>query len=106
MPQQTHKPGIKLYICCESSYYYVCRLSIYIGNKNKLTEIVPDLVIDFNDKNHKIYIRNFYSSMNLFNILQQKNIFCSGTMRQNRIRPDDFTKIRVRLKKRVPCPTK
>ncbi|KAF7685137.1 PiggyBac transposable element-derived protein 4 [Cucumispora dikerogammari] len=98
MPNKPDKVGIKLYFLCDSSNAYVCSLEMFSGAKRRVVEVVKSLVSEYHNLNHKLYMDNFYTSLQLFDSLKEKGIYSSGTMRAFRGEPEIFRT----LKKTIP----
>jgi len=47
-------------------------------------KIVLNLMNEFAGKNHIVYMDNYFSSYNLYEILKQNNIYAVGTVNSNR----------------------
>lgn len=93
MPDKPHKYGYKFFILCGMSGY-AYNFEIYTGTENnpaekdlgassntvvRLTRIVPE------NKNHKLFFDNYYTSLRLMTYLKTKGILCLGTVRSDRI---------------------
>lgn len=93
MPKKPIKWGIKIFCLC-SSKGIIYDFETYqgkntiVGDANlgfcsdivvHLTRTIPD------NKNFKLYFDNYFTTINLINILQQKRIWATGTIRGNRI---------------------
>ena len=85
------KWGIKLWVLSESKTGYVYHFQVYKGKENGQAEkhlarrIVHDLVVDFNNTGHHVYMDNNYSDPHLFRELFQRGIYACGTIRSNRV---------------------
>ena len=85
------KWGIKLWVLSESKTGYVYHFQVYKGKENGQAEkhlaprIVRDLVVDFNNTGHHVYMDNNYSDPHLFRELFQRGIYACGTIRSNRV---------------------
>ena len=99
MPFKPDKVGMKLYICCDSKNAYVNSFSLHTGSKNTIKNIVTGLLLPFENKNHKVFMDNYYTSTKLFDELLKKQIQCCGTMRLFRGGPDEFVTLKKTLKK-------
>ena len=89
-----HKWGIKVWVRCRVSGI-LYDFDVYLGKLPdtdtckkygkvgavvlKLVEILPKNV------GHKVYMDNLFSSINLFNYLEQQDIWAVGTNRNNRL---------------------
>jgi len=98
LPDKPHKWGYKLFVLCDDDGFSY-KFEIFTGQENwekfrlpsepdlgassnvvvRLTRNVPQ------NKNHKLYCDNYYTSIPLFEFLYQKGILALGTVRCNRI---------------------
>ena len=83
--------GIKFYKLCESNSGYCYRFKIYTGqdalhggNEPVSESIVIQLAEPVLGKGYTMFLDNWYSSPNLYKILQAKNTNVVGTVRKNR----------------------
>ena len=62
--------GIKLWVLSDSKTGYVYRFQVYKGKENGQTEkhlarrVVRDLVVNFDNTGHHVYMDNYYSEPN------------------------------------------
>lgn len=111
LPNKPHKYGYKLFVLSGVSGF-TYNFEIYSGQENdpdKRKDNEPDLGASANvvvrlarvipeNKNHKVYHDNFYTSIPLMVFLKKKGILSLGTVRRNRITncklpsEDDFKK--------------
>lgn len=99
MPLKPIKYGMKLYALCESKSGYTCKLIIYNSKKTEsIIEMLKRLTSNCHGFNHHLYMDNFYSSAYLFTEMSKFNIYCCGTLRDNRGGPRDFKKTIYKLK--------
>ncbi|KAJ8912470.1 hypothetical protein NQ315_014570 [Exocentrus adspersus] len=89
IPQKTHKYGVKLFkLCCDNGYTWNIR--IYAGKEqNQSTTSVPsNVVVSLSEKlldsGRTIVADNYYSSLELANILLSRKTHYIGTLRSNR----------------------
>ncbi len=76
MPLKPIKYGMKLYAPCESNSGYAFSLILYSSNrKESNVEMINKLANSFLNKNHHIYMDNFYSSTKLFEDLKEIKTF-------------------------------
>lgn len=69
-----------------------------IGGKGHTTKVVLNLLEDFLDSGHSIYMDNFYNSLELANKLTARGTYCTGTLSsKRRYNPNDV--ITKKLKK-------
>ena len=93
--------GIQGVILAEVSSGYVYDWKLYEGKKyltqkkNLSFSIVTDLVTGLENKGHKLYADNYYTSIDLALALTEKQIGLTGTIRSNRRRlPENIMKIK------------
>lgn len=81
--------GIKLWVLCQADTGYVYRFQVYFGKQegnpetNLARRVVRDLTVTEHDRNHHLYMDNFYNDPYLFKELLGKNIFACGIVRPN-----------------------
>ena len=97
MPKKPKKFGIKLWVLCESISGYCLNLQIYKGKEGDNQEsdlpyrVVMDLMRVYLDRNHYLFVDNYYTFAKLFPNLEKQNTFACGTIRSNRGQlPDEF----------------
>ena len=86
-----HKYGIKFYVLTTSDGY-VLNFIIYTGKgtlngeneKGHAFSVVNQLMADYLDKGHELYVDNFYNSVALAEYLIKKNTYIIGTLKENR----------------------
>lgn len=83
------KRGFKIWMLCDETGYNLS-FQIYSGKQTDSVEVglgsrvVLDLCKDFVNKNHLLFVDNFFTSPLLFIKLKQQNIFACGTVNPNR----------------------
>lgn len=90
-PSKRARFGIKIYKLCESSSGYCMRFKIYVG-KDKVQgvdipaseSVVMEVAQPILNKGYTLYMDNWYSSPQLFSVLQNQNTNVVGTVRKNR----------------------
>lgn len=89
IPMKTHKYGIKLFKICDTSGY-TYGIIVYMGKGTGTNEgmslptsVVMDLMTDYFDKGHTLYLDNYYTSMDLATLLLQRSTHMVGTVRSN-----------------------
>ena len=112
-PAKPTKWGIKEYVLTDASLPYTFLIKLHDGMddddeeneknevvKGKIANLVLQLVQDFEGKNHKLVMDNYYNSPALFIALKARGIGAIGTLRHNRtglaqsdIKGDYFKKI-------------
>jgi len=97
MPKKPVKFGIKVWVICEADTGYCLKFQIYTGKLDEGQEhglayrVVFDLMEDYLDKNHHLFFDNFYSTVKLFQDLEDRATYSCGTIRSDRGRfPDSF----------------
>ena len=113
IPLKRSRFGIKVYQLCESEepQGYTYRFHVYTGKQDHnldITNVLPDpvkqmsmtvkeviyLCLPLLDKGHWIYMDNFYTGVELFSYLYQRNTLACGTLRANRA-PDQLRNTNV-----------
>ncbi|KAG0420176.1 PiggyBac transposable element-derived protein 4 [Dictyocoela roeselum] len=82
-PIKPDKWGMKFYILAESITGFVVNLRI-VGLKSTIEDTVIDLCKSLVYQNRKLFMDNYYNSVNLSNKLLEKKIYTAGTLRLNR----------------------
>jgi len=90
MQNKPIKHGFKIWMLCDQSGYNL-KFEIYTGKTdNNVIEtglgakVVLNLMNELVGKNHIVYMDNYFSSYNLYEILKQNNIYAVGTVNSNR----------------------
>ena len=91
-PNKPIRWGIKQYALCEARTGYALKLITYsgqntvplLGDGGVTSSVVQHLLKDYEDKGHIVYMDNYYSSPQLFNVLEEKSIGACGTVRESR----------------------
>nr|XP_023027317.1 piggyBac transposable element-derived protein 4-like [Leptinotarsa decemlineata] len=84
-----HKYGIKLYVLTEPCGV-ILKVLIYtramdnLGGKGHTTKVVLDLMRNYLDSGHSLYLDNFYNSFELANELTNRRTYCTGTLNAKR----------------------
>ena len=102
LPLKRARFGIKIYKLCESATGYTYRYYVYVGKDDSFTlpcapgvpvmpsdfgsteKIVWYLMMPLLDKGHRLYVDNFYTSVQLFHMLFLHKTPACGTIRSNR----------------------
>lgn len=102
IPSERSRFGIKLFEACDCETGYILNFIIYTGQRTELDENVSDLGIsgavvtsflkNYLDKNHILFVDNWYSSPLLFQFLHEKNTGACGTVKSNRKGMPEFRK--------------
>jgi len=114
-PSKTHKAHIKFFQVCEAASGYIYGFDIYTGetacvqsarcsidNASMTTKIVMGLLEEVRllDNNHHVYMDNYYTSVELFEELYNRNTLACGTFRQNRKLIPNCMKVKLKKKER------
>jgi len=98
MPMKPIKRGFKIWCASCACCGYLLAFQIYAGKESQQERglahrVVTDLVVThFANKNHIVYMDNFFSSLPLFDELLQHGIMACGTYRTNHAGlPHDLT---------------
>ena len=81
MPKKPKTFGVKLWAICETSSGYCLKFQIYKGKEKDTVEkglgkrVVLDLMQGYFQKQHHLYVDNFYTSPQLFNRLEGKQTY-------------------------------
>ena len=90
MPKKPKKFGIKIWACCDAETSYCTNFQIYTGATDRGPEhglshrVVHDFMEPFFNKNHNLFVDNFYTSLKLVKSLLEKDTYVCGTIRTNR----------------------
>ncbi|XP_044133452.1 piggyBac transposable element-derived protein 4-like [Bufo gargarizans] len=96
LPSKRARYGIKLYKLCESTTGYTSAFRVYQGRDSELNpqgcpaglgangKVVWELMGPLLQKGYKLFIDNYYTSIPLFQSLQEANTGACGTFRRNR----------------------
>lgn len=90
LPSKPCKWGIKAWAIADSESYYLLDFNVYTGkdaagdNAPLSTRVVTKLVEPFYKKKHHVYFDNFFTSIDLLEILLRKKTYACGTVRKNR----------------------
>ncbi|KAJ8931967.1 hypothetical protein NQ314_015076 [Rhamnusium bicolor] len=85
-----HKSDIKLYMVTEpngtisKSLVYTGALDVDIEWKGHTTQVVLDLLQNYLDSGHSVYLDNFYNSFELADKLTSRNTYYTGTLNSKR----------------------
>jgi hypothetical protein len=88
IPMKPHQFGYKIWGLSDAGYYI--RFSVYEGadsvtvQHSKTHDLILEFVKDLENKNHILYIDNFFTSPALANALASKGIAVCGAVRMNR----------------------
>lgn len=94
IPSKRSRFGIKIFVLCDCKTGLVLDFLIYTGKSTQYTntendanisaKVVSTLLQPYLDKNHILYVDNWYSSPQLFEKLHEKQTGACGTVRLNR----------------------
>lgn len=85
-----HRYGVKLYMLTEpggiilKTRIYTGAMDDNIGGKGHTTKVVLDLLQNYLDSGHSVYLDNFYNSFELSKSLTYRNTHCTGTLNVKR----------------------
>ncbi|KAG0433506.1 hypothetical protein DMUE_5409 [Dictyocoela muelleri] len=65
--------------------------------KSTLEETVMDLCRSLTEKNRKLFMDNYYNSINLSNKLYEKKIYTTVTLRLNRGGPENLSSLKKKV---------
>ncbi|KAB0804596.1 hypothetical protein PPYR_01566 [Photinus pyralis] len=89
LPKKPIKRGFKVW-CLADGSGYLSKFQIYTGKQDNNVEkalgprVVKDLCSGLENKGHRIYFDNYFSSVNLLHDLKDKKINACGTINKNR----------------------
>lgn len=90
LPKKTHKYGVKIFKICDTTGYTL-KMKVYMGTGTGsddglilASSVVIDLMTGYLDQGHVLYIDNFYTSVDLANMLLERNIHLFGYVVNNR----------------------
>ena len=86
-PAKPIKYGIKTYVLADSLTGYCYQFIIYEGVQRSIQDIVLILMEDLLEMNYKLYMDNFYNYVELCELLLEKKVYTTGTLRKNRGEP-------------------
>lgn len=81
--------GIKVWVLSEAATGYIYEFQVYLGKeaaaeKHLARRVVRDLTAALRGFNHHLYMDHFYTDPHLFTELIDANIYCCGTVKDNR----------------------
>jgi len=98
-----HKYGIKLYMLTEPNGIII-KFAVYtgasddLGGKGHAANVVLHLMDEKLNTGHSIFMDNFYNSYDLAQKLLEKNTYCTGTLRANRLNtPKDVVTAKLKV---------
>lgn len=106
MPKKPIKRGFKIWAITCAKSGFLLKFEVYTGKKENDPElglgenVVNFLIEPFANKNYCLFFDNFFSSINLFDKLFQKDTFACATIRYDRVEfPVDYLKSDKDLKR-------
>lgn len=95
IPSKRHRFGVKLFMMCDSKTKYCLDFIIYTGANTDLDDspnreigksgqIVTTLIKPFINKNHALFLDNWYNSPSLAAVLYRQKTYVCGTIKKNR----------------------
>jgi hypothetical protein len=87
IPSKPHKWGYKIY--CLSSEDYLLRFEVYSGAERRSEDgatfdTVMRMTRGYEDKQHTLFVDNWFTSPAVLDALKQRGIRCCGSVRRNR----------------------
>ena len=82
-PNKPNKWGNKLYQLCNVTSGYCCKFKIPSGESISTQSLVLDKLSNFLGKKHKVYMDRYYTSIQLFQELFNRNTVALGTCMNN-----------------------
>lgn len=96
---KTNKYGINLYMLTEADGA-ILNLSVYTGaldNKGHTSYVVLDLLNEYLDSGHSVYLDNFYNSFELADNLTRRDTYCTGILNfKRKNNPKDLLAIKLK----------
>lgn len=93
-PSKRHRFGVKLYEICDVETGHILGFIVYTGSRTELStemetlgksgQIVDTLMDKYYNKNHVLYIENWYTSPRLVQHLFDRDTGACGTAKGNR----------------------
>ncbi|KAF7685692.1 PiggyBac transposable element-derived protein 4 [Cucumispora dikerogammari] len=93
------KIGMKFYILSVSKSGFVINFRLYTGKYSCLKNTICGFLTNYIEKNHTLYMDNYYNSASLAQSLISDKIYCCGTIRMRRGKPKQYTKDKKQMKK-------
>ena len=91
LPAKPTKFGVKVWVRADPNNGYVNECQVYTGKSEQTMSseglgerVVKKLCERLHGKNHHVFMDNFFSTTKLFTDMEQKGIYCCGTVRLNR----------------------
>lgn len=94
-PAKPIKYGIKSYVLADSTTGYCWNLLPYCGTHCTIPDTVTTLLGRLVGYGHKLYMDNFYNSVNLTHTLLDLKTAVCGTLRTNRGEPAEFKTLKL-----------
>ncbi len=88
-PIKPYKWGMKFYVLAESTTGYILNLRI-VGEQSSINDTVLSLCNNLEGKYRKLFMENFYNSYKLTQLLYERKIYCTGTLRHRRGSPENL----------------
>ena len=113
MPKKPCKFGVKVWVLAEATTGYVLTFQVYTGatlpttsleensSKGLAYRVVMDLMEPYQGKGHRLFMDNFYTSIELLDNLLRKGTFATGNIRSNRKNFPEGLKVDKKTKKNV-----
>ena len=112
IPKKRARFGLKAFVLCEGSTGYVWNIILYTGADTLLdenidfdyhaTKVVMSLMENLLNKGHCVYIDNWYTSIEICNVLNSNTTDVVGTLRRDRKGlPGDVVKKKLKQGERI-----
>lgn len=96
-PSKITKYGLLVRMACDSVTGYILGFKLYSGTGQKIEKTVMDLLKNYFNKWHHVYMDNLYNSVNLAKKLILYKIRLCGTIRVHRGLPEFFKKAKLKV---------
>ena len=99
-PMKPDKYGIKFYVLCEAVSGYVLDFSIYSGTSQSLRSTVFGLCQRYFHLGYRVFVDNYYNSVELTEELYENGMHSCGTLRLPRGAPKSLKKLTTKKQAR------
>ncbi|XP_035731236.1 piggyBac transposable element-derived protein 4-like [Vespa mandarinia] len=96
-PSKITKYDLLVRMVCASVTGYILGFKLYSGTGQKIEKTVMDLLKNYFNKWHHVYMDNLYNSVNLVKILVLYKIRLCGIIRVHRGLPEFFNKAKLKV---------
>ena len=80
------KWGFKVFLLCEARTGYCITHNFFSGKGKgefKIKGLCMDITKGFENQDYHIYMDNYYTTVNIMNLLYDKRIYCKNTIKKN-----------------------